>query len=115
MRIAAGDQVRTPGRHTKIWNRAFVSVFLTNMTMNLGQTMTVALVAKYADHLGASAIVVGLVTGMFASTALIFKLLSGPAIDTYNRKFLLMAALLVMGLSFFGYSFFAHGPHADGV
>jgi len=89
---------------TKIWNRLFITVFIANVGMNLSQQMTNSLVSKYADSLGATKTMVGLVSSMFAITALLFKVLSGPVIDTYNRRFILAGAMAVMAVSFFGYS-----------
>lgn len=93
------------GAPDKIWNTTFISVFIANMLMFLGQQMMNTLVAKYADYLGASPSVVGFVTSSFAYTALIFKVIAAPAIDTYNKKYVLTGALLVMAISFTGYGF----------
>ncbi len=90
---------------TKIWNKVFISIFIANMALYLGQQMVTSLVAKYADFLGASATMVGLVVSIFAVTALVFKIVSGPAIDTYNRKYILMGAMFVMTIAYLGYSF----------
>jgi MFS family permease len=89
---------------SKIWNRQFTSVFIANACMYLAQQMMTSLVAKYADHLGAAATVVGIVSSMFAVTALGFKVVSGTAIDTFNRRIILMGAMSVMAAAFFGYS-----------
>jgi MFS family permease len=86
----------------KIWNPVFISVFIANALMYLGQQMANTLVAKYADHLGANAIVVGMVIGIFALSALFLKIIAGPAIDSFNRKHILMIALAVMSVSFIG-------------
>lgn len=88
-----------------IWSGAFLSVFAANAMMNLGQQTVNTLVSKYADRLGASATIVGMVSGVFAFTALGFKILSGPAIDSFSRRRILMAAMSVMAISYFGYSF----------
>jgi MFS family permease len=87
----------------KIWNGAFARLFITNIMLNLGQQMMNSLVAKYADSLGAKAIVVGVVSGVFAVTALIMKVISGPAIDTFNRKYILTGATIILAVSFLGY------------
>jgi hypothetical protein len=50
--VGLAESIRTESATTKIWNRVFVSVFVTNMAMNLGQHMTLALVAKYTNYLG---------------------------------------------------------------
>lgn len=88
----------------KIWNRTFISIFAANGMMYLGMQMINTLVAKYADCLGASTTVVGLVSSIYALSALLLKVVSGPAIDSFNRKWILMGAMSLMGLSYIGLS-----------
>jgi MFS family permease len=95
---------------TKIWNKTFISVFIANALMYLSQQMMNTLVAKYANHLGASATIVGVVMSMFTYTALLLKLISAPAIDSFNRKYILTGAMMVMAIAFFGYSFSTSVP-----
>ena len=90
-------------KKTKIWNSVFISVFLSNMFLNLSKQMVNTLIAKYADVLGASSVMVGVVSSAFAVTALLFKLISGPVNDSMNRKYILMTASFVMALSYVGY------------
>ena len=85
----------------KIWNPLFTTIFIANACMNLSQQMMNSLVSKYADYLGAAATVVGIVASIYSVTALIFKILSGPVIDTYNRRFVLSGTMLIMAVSFF--------------
>lgn len=89
----------------KIWNKTFISVFIANMLMYLGMQMCNTLVGKYANHMGATAAVVGTVTSLFAVTAIVFKMISAPAIDTFNRKYILAGAMVVIATALFGYSF----------
>lgn len=93
----------TTKNNSRIWNAAFASIFAANALMNLGQQMVNTLVAKYADHLGAAAALVGFLSGLFAATALLFKLVSGPAIDSFSRKKILMGAMAIMVVSYIGY------------
>ncbi|NLO85256.1 MAG: MFS transporter [Clostridiales bacterium] len=88
---------------TTIWNKTFISIFVANMFLNLSKQMMSTLITKYADLLGASAVMVGVVSSAFAVTALIFKLIAGPVNDTFNRKYILMGSALVMAISYFGY------------
>lgn len=98
-------QISSDTKYTAtIWNKNFISVFIANACMNMSQQMMNSLVAKYANHLGAAASIVGLVTSMFAVTALIFKIVSGPAIDAFNRKWILAGAMCIMATAYFGYS-----------
>lgn len=94
----------------KILNRCFIHIFLANSQMYLSQWMVNSLVAKYADHLGATAAMVGIVSSIFALTALLFKIVSGPALDTYNRRVILVIAMCIMGISYFGYSASSNMP-----
>ncbi len=92
------------GEPQKIWNPAFISVFIANMMMFLGQQMMNTLIAKYADYLGATPTLVGVVASAFAYTAILFKIIAAPALDTFNKKYLLTSAILVIATAFFGYS-----------
>jgi MFS family permease len=87
-----------------IVNRAFISIFFTNLAMNFGQSMSNTLLAKYADFLGAPATLVGLLMSLFTITSLLFKIISAPAMDTYNKKNLVLLANCILAASFFGFS-----------
>lgn len=87
-----------------IWNSIFIHAFITNLVLHLAIYMMNTLSATYADFLGATSMIVGLISGLFAATALIFKMISAPAIDTFNRKYVLMGAIVILLLSFVGYA-----------
>lgn len=87
----------------KIWNPVFISVFLANMFLNLSKQMVNTLIARYADVLGATSVMVGFVSSAFAITALLFKLISGPVNDSLNRKYVLMFSSAIMAISYIGY------------
>ena len=89
---------------SSIWNRVYTCVFLANAMLFLGMQMVNTLISLYAESLGAAATVIGIVSSLFALTALIFKVVSGPAIDAFNRKFILMGAIAVIAVSFFGFA-----------
>ncbi|SEP40963.1 MFS transporter [Propionispora vibrioides] len=98
------DAQSEPQEQTKIWNFMFISIFFANMVMNLAQYMSNALLAIYADSLGASASAIGVLMSTFAVSALLFKVVSAPAMDTYNRKYLVAGAMVTMTAAFLGYS-----------
>ncbi|MBU3877606.1 MFS transporter [Faecalicatena sp. AGMB00832] len=87
-----------------IWNRVYTCVFLANAMLFLGMQMVNTLISLYAEYLGAAATLIGIVSSLFALTALIFKVISGPAIDAFNRKYILMGAIAVIAVSFFGFA-----------
>lgn len=89
----------------RIWNRSFVSAFLTYFLVNLGLNFSNIIVTPYARELGATPVVIGMVASAFTIGAIVFKLLSAPAIDTFNRKYLLLGAVVVIAIAFTGYTF----------
>ena len=90
--------------YDNIWNPLFISAFTVNFLVHVCTQMMNTLTAKYADFLGAPETIIGLATGLFALTALIFKIFSAPAIDTFNRKYILMGAIGVIFLAFVAYT-----------
>ncbi|WP_087508195.1 MFS transporter [Cellulomonas iranensis] len=87
-----------------IWTRGFVYVFAINLVINLAQFMMNTLVPKLAVELGASAVVVGVVAGMFAVTALSVRPVVGPATVRLRRNHLLAGTSAVIMLAFVVYS-----------
>lgn len=86
-----------------IWNIVFMSIFFANVVSGLGMTMSNAMLSVYADSLGAPASQIGTLMGMFAVTALVFRFVAGPAIDSVNRKYLLMGSMSISAIAFIGY------------
>lgn len=91
-----------------VWNEAFISIFIVNIVLNIGLFMMNTLVPVYADHLGASADVVGAVSSMFAVTALCIRPLAGPSMDYFKKNRLLSAAVGSIALAFIFYDFAAN-------
>ena len=87
-----------------IWNKLFINIVIVNIVMNFGQFMMSTLIPKFADHLGASPAVVGVVASIFTVTALAIKPVSGPVIDTLQKKWVLFGAILIIAASFIIYS-----------
>jgi MFS family permease len=89
----------------KIWNTKFTRIFIIATMFNIGQFMMNTLVPKYADSLGASAAVVGVVSSMFAVTSLGIRPVSGPAMDYFKKNRMLSLSLGLIVLAFIGYGF----------
>ena len=66
----------------------------------MGQFIAHTLVPKYADSLGATASLIGLISGLYAGTALAFRPITSPTYDMFNKKNILAIALSVTTLSF---------------
>lgn len=99
----------TPARetsetHDTIWTKDFILLFVISFFMCMGQFMTNTLLPKYAYSLGAVASVVGVVSSMFAVTALGIRPIAGPAMDYFKKNKLLTAAqgVLILALLLYG-------------
>ena len=88
-----------------IWNSMFLSIFFANMALNMGQQMSNSLLSLYAKSLGAPADQIGQLMSMFAITALIFRFVSGPAMNAFNRRKLVGMAMSFMATAYLGFSF----------
>ena len=93
------DTEKTGGSKS-IWNKSFIAVFMVTLFQTMGQYMSHALVPKYADSLGATASIIGLISGLYAGAALAFRPITSPAYDIFNKKNILAVALSITTLSF---------------
>ncbi|WP_027085971.1 MFS transporter [Cohnella panacarvi] len=86
-----------------IWTPSFRNLFIISALLNFGQFMMSALVPKFAEHLGASAAIIGTVSGMFAVTALAARPFVGPSAGYFRKNRLLAAAAGIILLAFVCY------------
>ena len=87
-----------------IWTRGFVFLFVSNMALNLGMNMNNSLLPLFADSLGATMSAIGVLMSSFAVTSILFRFVAAPVMDTYNRKYIVIFATLVLSAAFFGFS-----------
>lgn len=85
-------------------NKAFVSMCCINFVMNMGQFMANAILPKFADSLGATPTMVGTLTSIFSLTSMFMKPFSGPAIDSFKKKWILCGGYVFLLLAYSGYS-----------
>lgn len=64
------------------------------------------LVASYAIHLGSSAYLMGLLTGLFFGVALLMRPVTGPVITKYDKRKLMIIVFIIGGISNIGYALF---------
>ena len=96
------NEVWTPP--DKIWNPMFFSIFFINLALNFGQQMSNALLPVYAKSTGAPANEIGILSSMFAITALVFRFVAGPAMNSFTRKKLVAMAMTIMGIAYLGFA-----------
>lgn len=88
----------------KLWTPAFILLIFLGTLTSIGFNMVAPTLAKYAVSLGASLTAAGVLTGLFAITALVARPFSGVIADRMNKKKLLIAATIMIGLAAAGYS-----------
>lgn len=86
-----------------IWSVPFVVLMVVNFFQSMAAFMANATLPVFADSLGASASLVGVVVSTFTLSALLVRPFAGPAFDSFSRKKLLLAAQGIIGLSMFLY------------
>ncbi|WP_407270055.1 MFS transporter [Radiobacillus sp. PE A8.2] len=86
-----------------VWNKEFIKVFVMNIFLMMGLFMMNALVPTYVEHLGATAAIVGLVTSMFAVTALAVRPIVGPSTSYFKNNRLLAVAVAITIMAYICY------------
>ncbi|NLV50564.1 MAG: MFS transporter [Clostridiales bacterium] len=99
------DTVNDKRDSSRIWNSSFIKIFIVNFAMSSGQFMMNTLIPKYAYQLGGAASVAGLVSGIFAVTALGIRPVAGPAMDHFRKNKLLPIAIGIITAAYIVYGF----------
>lgn len=81
------------GNTSTICNHAFVVLLFANLFQSMASFIAIATVPLFAADLGASNSMVGVLVGAFAATALGIRPFSGPAFQSFSKKWLLVGAL----------------------
>ncbi|MDR1793874.1 MAG: MFS transporter [Erysipelotrichaceae bacterium] len=87
----------------RLLNRNFVFMLLTAFFIYLSMSMTGSLLAKYLDYLHTSDVIIGFITGVFAVAALLIRIVSGRAVDVFDRNRILALVMACVAISCFGY------------
>ena len=82
-----------------IWSFPYLALMATNFFQSMAAFMANTTIPVFADHLGASTALVGVVVSSFAITALLIRPFAGPAFDSFSRKRLLICAQAIICIS----------------
>jgi MFS family permease len=93
-----------------IWTRNFICVALANLLLCIGHFSVNPLVATYATYLGATPVVMGLLTGMFFGIAFAVRPVSGPMITKIDKRTLLICVYILGAVVNIGYALFHSIP-----
>jgi MFS family permease len=89
-----------------IWNRNFICLLLTAFMLSIAHFSINPLIASYAIHLGASAYIMGLLTGLFFGVALSMRPVAGPVITKFDKRKLMILVFVIGGVVNIGYALF---------
>lgn len=102
--IAADTELDAEQGPATIWNRQFLLVCAVAFIANIAQFMMVALIPLLAAELGATAVLVGVVSGAFAVTALASRFFVGATTARFPKRPLLVLAFVLIAASFVLYA-----------
>ncbi len=83
----------------KLWTKSYITAILIQLCLAMGYFMLYSTIGIYARSLTSVELYVGVVTGMFTFAALFTRFFTGPALDRFPRKLILLAGLLLSVLS----------------
>ena len=86
-------------------NTMFVAIFIIAFLNYNSSTMLSISLPAFANDMGATAQAVGLLSGMFATCALIMRPFSGQIVDNENRIVILRITFAIILVSVFGLIF----------
>lgn len=86
--------------HKNIWTAPFIFMLFINLFNSAGQYMIGAALPKYANFLGASPVIVGLVSSVFSIAALVIRPVTGSALDYFRKKTLLCITLSITAITY---------------
>ncbi len=84
----------TKTENPSIWNRGFTCAFFANLLLCLSQHTANTLIATYADYLGAGAVLVGAISGLYFGVAFAARPISGPVITLLDKKKIMIATYI---------------------
>lgn len=93
-------------RKITMWNRNFICVIITNFMLCIAHFSVNPLVASYAIHMGAGALIMGLLTGMFFGVALAMRPVAGPVTTKFDKRKLMIMVFALGGAVNIGYALF---------
>ena len=86
-----------------ILSRGFINIFIANVALNTGILMVSSILPLYGDHIGSNATQIGMLVSFYTITAIVFRFVSAPIMDTYNRKYIVIFSTFVIAVAFFGF------------
>ena len=89
---------------TKLLNRGFLLLIAISLITSLGFNMIVTLISSYARSFGTQLTAVGLISGIFSITALVFRPIGGFLSDLLNKKRICVITTLAISIAIIGHA-----------
>ncbi|MFS0824660.1 MFS transporter [Bacillus sp. 1P02SD] len=83
----------------ELWNSSFIFLLIANGLFFMSFEMLVPTLPLFVDHIGGQASQVGIVSGIFVVSAILIRPFTGVLVTRFNKKYLLLAGLLVCGVA----------------
>ena len=80
----------TETKKATIWTRGYICALLANVLLCFSQHCVNSLISTYATFLGASAVLVGTISGLYFGVACAARPISGPTITMVNKRKLMI-------------------------
>lgn len=100
----ARTQTKRAINEDRIWTKDFALICMANFFIFLGFQMTLPTIPLFVQELGGSDQLIGLITGVFTFSALLFRPYAGHALESKGRQFVYMIGLGIFVLSVASYS-----------
>lgn len=84
------------GSRGTIWSFPYVALMVVNLFQSMAAFMANTTLPVYADALGASTSMVGVVVSSFSVSAILIRPFAGPAFDSFSRKRLLLLSQAII-------------------
>lgn len=88
---------------TKLWSKDYCLLLAANLLVYLGFYMLVPTLPTYTQEIGGSTLQASLVISVFSVSALIFRFVTGNAVDAFGKKLICLAGIIIMALSTLSY------------
>lgn len=91
---------------TTLWNRNFICTVLVNFLFVLAHFSVNTLVATYTTFLGATPVIMGVLTGLLLGVSLVLKPVAGPMLTRIDKQKLLVGVFVLGAIVNLGYALF---------
>ncbi|MBM7539762.1 MFS transporter [Amphibacillus cookii] len=88
----------------KIWTKDFALICVANFFIFLGFQMTLPTIPLFVQELGGTDQMIGLITGIFTFSSLLFRPYAGHALESKGRQIIYMTGLAIFVLSVGSYA-----------